>query len=89
MTADRSVSLLYPPDGPSPGLPAIGVKNVDALTVVYTNHRGVTAIRRIWPIAIWYGSNQWHPEMQWLLKAVDMDNGEERDFAFAKMKGAP
>ena len=72
-----------------PAPPFVGMKNVDPLTIVYTNHRGVTAVRRIWPIAVWYGSNRWHPEPGWLLKAIDMDNGEERDFAFDKMKGAP
>jgi hypothetical protein len=33
------------------------------------------------PLAPWYGSTEWHPEPQWLLKARDVAKGAERDFA--------
>ena len=35
--------------------------------ILYTNYRGETAIRTIFPLEIWYGSTDWHPEPQWLL----------------------
>lgn len=38
-------------------------------------------MRRIRPIKIFFGSTKWHKEAQWLLKAMDIDKGEERDFA--------
>lgn len=47
----------------------------------YKNWEGKTAIRRVKPIEIWYGKTEWHKEEQWLLKAMDLDKGEERDFA--------
>jgi hypothetical protein len=47
----------------------------------YTNWRGKVAQRRVIPISIWYGATSWHPEPQWLLRAVDIDKWEQRDFA--------
>lgn len=52
------------------------------ITITYTNYRGETSERTITPIRPWYGSTEWHPEPQWLLKAYDHDKGAERDFAF-------
>ena len=51
------------------------------VTVTYTNWRDETADRKILPKGVWYGSTEWHPEPQWLLRAVDVDKGENRDFA--------
>lgn len=58
------------------------------LVVRYTNWRGRTSRRRLRPISLWHGSTEWHPEPQWLLKAVDHQRGPEpRDFALADMAG--
>lgn len=51
------------------------------LVFEYKNWQGETAVRRVQPIEIWYGSTKWHSEEQWLLKAIDLDKGEERNFA--------
>lgn len=51
------------------------------VTLTYTNWKGETAQRRIIPRRIWWGSTEWHPEPQWLLTALDVDKGEDRDFA--------
>lgn len=51
------------------------------LSVTYRNHRGETRQRIIEPKNVWFGSTEWHPEEQWLLKAMDIEKGEERDFA--------
>lgn len=48
------------------------------LTFVYTNWRGETAERRVSPLSVEFGSTEWHPEPQALLRAVDMDKGEIR-----------
>lgn len=53
--------------------------------VTYTNYRGETADRTIVPITIWFGHTEWHPEDQWLLKALDKDKGQVRDFALKDM----
>ena len=50
--------------------------------ISYTNYRGETSIRTIIPTKLYFGSNEWHPEKQWLLKAFDEDKQAERDFAF-------
>jgi len=49
--------------------------------IVYTNYRGETAERLIRPISISFGSSPWHPEPQWLMKAVDLEKNAERSFA--------
>lgn len=59
--------------GPPEGVPAI--------TLGYTNWRGEFARRRVVPIRVWFGSTEWHPEPQSLLRVWDMDKGALRDFA--------
>jgi predicted DNA-binding transcriptional regulator YafY len=51
------------------------------VTIRYTNHRGEYGERRILPIKIWFGTSPWHPEPQWLLKAIDIKKDDYRDFA--------
>ena len=59
------------------------------LLITYTNWRGETAQRRIIPQSVWFGATDWHPEPQWLLKAMDADKGEIRDFAMRDMRMSP
>ncbi len=61
-------------------------KNIKELRIIYTNWRGETAERVILPISIWFGSTQWHPTQQWLLKAHDVEKDAERDFALLDIK---
>lgn len=56
------------------------------MKVEYTNWRGETGIRTIKPIRLWFGSTEYHPTPQWLLKAFDVDKGAERDFAVNDMR---
>lgn len=51
------------------------------LRIEYTNWRGETTIRTIQPMSIWFGNTKWHSLDQWFLHALDVDKGEERDFA--------
>lgn len=55
------------------------------LSVVYTNHRGKTASRKIHPLGVWFGSTQWHPEKQWILDAYDVGKEAVRSFAMKDM----
>lgn len=55
----------------------------EPLVVSYMNYRGEVSTRTITPIKPWYGSTEWHPEPQWLLKAFDHEKDAERDFALA------
>lgn len=52
----------------------------------YVNWRGARAWRVVVPQAIWFGGTEWHPEPQWLLKALDVAKGEVRDFALKDVK---
>lgn len=47
----------------------------------YCNHAGVESIRRIEPLRVWFGTTRWHPERQWMLRAIDLDKDAMRDFA--------
>jgi predicted DNA-binding transcriptional regulator YafY len=51
------------------------------VTILYTNHKGVTAKRNILPTRMWFGKTEWHPTQQWLLAAYDLDKEAHRDFA--------
>ncbi len=54
--------------------------------ILYTNHKGETAIRHIIPKRIEFLSNQWHPTEQWTLVAHDLDKNAERAFAMSHIK---
>lgn len=54
--------------------------------VTYTNYKGETADRTIIPINIWYGHTDFHKEDQWLIKALDKDKNQIRDFALKDMQ---
>lgn len=58
----------------------------ETVCILYTNHRGETAYRRIIPRSIAFGTSPWHSEPQWLLKAFDVDKQAERDFAMLDIK---
>jgi predicted DNA-binding transcriptional regulator YafY len=51
--------------------------------IEYTNYRGERSTRTIEPHAMEFGANQWHPEPQWLLYALDVDKREARAFAMS------
>jgi predicted DNA-binding transcriptional regulator YafY len=56
------------------------------VSIVYTNYRGETRLRRIIPIKIWYGSADWHPEEQWHLEAYDIEKQADRSFAIKDIR---
>jgi len=57
-----------------------------AISVVYTNYMGETALRHIVPRRLWYGATEWHPDAQWLLDALDLDKGADRTFAMKDIR---
>lgn len=46
----------------------------------YTNYRGKRATRRIKPICMKFGANQWHTEPQYLMLAYDYEKESLREF---------
>jgi len=61
-------------------------KQKQEVSMVYTNYRGETAVRKIVPRKIWFGKTDWHPEEQWLLTALDVGKEADRDFALKDIK---
>lgn len=48
--------------------------------VDYTNWKGERRIRRIMPVSLKYGATPYHSPYQWLLEAVDIDDGHKWKF---------
>lgn len=59
----------------------------EVVSLVYRNHRGEVATRRLRPKHIWFGSTEWHREPQWLLEAFGLDKQAVRDFALRDFMG--
>lgn len=55
------------------------------VSFTYRNWQGVTADRTARIIALVYGATEWHPELQWLIKAYDFERQAERLFAIRDM----
>ena len=53
----------------------------------YRNHKGEVSWRTITPIEVWYGTTEWHNQLQWFLKAQDHSRQAIRDFALANFLG--
>lgn len=60
-----------------------GLDENKSVMIAYTNYRGEAAVRQILPKKIYFGSNQWHSDPQWILVAYDLDKKADRHFAMA------
>lgn len=58
-----------------------------ALTFWYRNYKGHEGYRRVRPLSLRYGTSEWHQEPQWLMRAYDLVNEKEREFAVRDMSG--
>jgi len=58
----------------------------ETVSILYTNYRGETSIRRIVPKRIWFGKTEWHPDEEWILDAFDLEKEAERGFAMKDVK---
>ena len=67
---------------------AVPADDAPAFVFTYRNHRGVSGVRRMQPIGVRFGSTEWHPEPQWLLRAFDLDKDSEREFAMSEIAPA-
>lgn len=56
------------------------------VSILYTNYRGESAVRKIIPCKIWYGKTKWHIEKQWLLNAYDLEKNADRSFAMKDIR---
>ncbi len=62
------------------------IQNKKSVRVMYKNWNGEVSVRKIIPESLYFGSSEWHPENQWLLRAFDLDKEAYRDFALSEMK---
>lgn len=49
----------------------------------YTNWQGERRIREIQPVEIKFEATKWHPEPQWILHAIDIDDPQYQEKGFA------
>jgi hypothetical protein len=56
-------------------------ERTEMILVRYKNWRGETRERHIKPIALVYGKTKWHQEPQWLVRAIDPEDGAKKSFA--------
>jgi len=61
-------------------------EDAEIVTILYTNYRGETGLRRIRPKRLWFGPTDWHPEHQWILDAEDVDRKKDRSFALKDVR---
>lgn len=47
----------------------------------YINYKGIKSTRNVIPMSLYFGSNDFHTENQWLMVAYDLDKQCERTFA--------
>lgn len=52
-----------------------------AIRFVYENYAGKIGVRNAIPVRMTFGSNEWHPERQWMMEAFDLEHGAMRTFA--------
>ena len=52
----------------------------------YRNWQGVVATRTARVVSLSYGSTEWHPSPQWVLRAIDLEKKAMRLFALSDMK---
>jgi len=62
-------------------VPSEESQTAPSLRFTYKNWRGETRDREVRPLGIKFGSNEWHPEPQWFLLGIDVETGDERNFA--------
>lgn len=53
----------------------------------YTNWKGSRRERRIIPLDMFIGSSEFHPQEQWLMKAIDLEDNVVKSFAMSGLHG--
>lgn len=64
-----------------PSHETVGFETAKVVYILYTNHAGITADRRIIIKGVTWKNTPWHPEKQYIIDAWDCDKDAERSFA--------
>lgn len=69
--------------------PEHAVMMASQVYIDYTNYRGERGVRLIQPQpdGLYWGSNEYHREEQWLLRAIDVEKKTLRTFAMRDIHG--
>lgn len=69
--------------------PEHAVMMASQVYIDYTNYRGERSVRLIQPVpnGVFWGSNEFHKEDQWLLPAIDVEKKVLRTFALRDIHG--
>ncbi|MEW6053200.1 MAG: hypothetical protein AB1552_05330 [Nitrospirota bacterium] len=65
--------------------PGISIEK-QTVSIIYTNYRGETSLRKILPKRLRFGKTDWHHEDQWVLDAIDLKKQIERSFAMKDIR---
>lgn len=52
----------------------------------YAHQNGDCTWRTVEPLGLYYGTTEQHPEPQWLLRAFDLGDWDERHFAVKRIQ---
>jgi predicted DNA-binding transcriptional regulator YafY len=52
----------------------------------YTNYKGERKWRHIIPRGIMFCTSDWHPDLQWVIYATDLDKDQPREFALKDIR---
>jgi hypothetical protein len=66
----------------------LGDNNIDdiSIKVIYKNWKKEVGLRMIIPLSIFYGTNEYHKDEQWLLKVWDLDKNDYRTYALGDIQ---
>jgi hypothetical protein len=66
----------------------MGARYEHTVEIDYTNWKGERRLRRIIPLKLWYGENEYRRGDQWILSAMDMeDGGKIKTFSLTGVRG--
>ena len=60
-------------------------EDAEFITFTYTNWKGKKAQRKALMKSLYWGSNEWHPQEQWLVRGFDLDKQAMRTYALKDM----
>lgn len=52
------------------------------LKLIYKNYKNDVSERKIIPLEIFFGANEFHKDEQWLIRVWDIDKNDYRTYAF-------
>lgn len=63
------------------------MRTMKPLRFRYINWQGESEVRTVVPKLLFWGSTEFHPQEQWLLRAQDVERNAERTFAVKDIQG--